>query len=111
MEMQATTLPANSERKIISILRRLPTERGLQLLAFARFLAMETFQTQELSFLENELENELERAENDTQADAQWDALFASEEGQLTLDRLADDTIYWFWIGDHDEYKRIIKSA
>lgn len=24
---------------------------------------------------------------------------------------LESDTIYWFWIGSHDEYERIIKST
>jgi hypothetical protein len=27
------------------------------------------------------------------------------------LGLLEEDTIYWFWIGAHDEYERIIKSV
>jgi hypothetical protein len=25
------------------------------------------------------------------------------------LGRLKDDTLYWFWIGHHDEYERVIR--
>jgi hypothetical protein len=30
--------------------------------------------------------------------------------GWRALGRLHGDTIYWFWIGSHDEYEKILKS-
>lgn len=77
-----TVETANYEKKLVAIVRRLPAERGKQLLDFARFLAFETFNTTELDFLDDVIE---------TAADAKWDDLFASDEGQTALDRLADE--------------------
>lgn len=76
-----TVETANYEKKIVAIVRRLPAERGKQLLDFARFLAFETFNTTELDFLDEVVQ---------TEADAKWDTLFASHEGQTALDHLAD---------------------
>jgi len=73
----------------MAIVRKLPPERGSQLLDFARFLAFETFQTTDLDFLEDE--SDLENTY--TEADARWDALLASEEGQVALDKLADEAL------------------
>jgi hypothetical protein len=89
MTMQNVTQLASNERKILAIVRSLPPERGRQLLAFARFLAFETFETTDLDFLEDELDIE----EPYTEDDARWDALLASEEGQLVLDKLADEAL------------------
>ena len=83
---QTMNQPVNYERTILAITRRLPPERGKQLLAFARFLAFETFQTTNLDFLETEAEVE----ETFTEADERWDALPALDEGQSVLDQLAD---------------------
>ncbi len=87
MVMHDVTQPSNYERKLLAIVRRLPPEQGQQLLAFARFLAYETFETTELDFLEEELEDAY------TEDDARWDALLASEEGQLVLEKLADEAL------------------
>ena len=89
MTIQAAAQPSNYERKIVAIIRQLPPERGLQLLAFARFLAFETFQTTDLEFLEDESVIE----ESYTNADGHWDLLLDSEEGQLALDKLADGAL------------------
>ena len=35
-----------------------------------------------------------------------WSIRIDDEYRALALE--VDDTLYWFWIGDHDEYKRII---
>ena len=86
-EMQTEMQRNSDERKIAAIVRRLPPERSAQVLAFARFLAYETFKPNELEFLEDE---EL-FVEADPESDAQWETIFASEEGQTTLDTLADD--------------------
>jgi hypothetical protein len=83
---KSTDSPAVSdEQEIMIIVHRLPPERKSQILAFARFLAFETFQTTDLATLE-----EIDFEDTYTEADARWDQLLASEEGQLALDRLAD---------------------
>jgi hypothetical protein len=89
MTTQAAPQAINYEHKIFAIARRLPPDRRSQLLAFARFLAFETFQTGDLDFLEDEADIEPEY----TEADAQWDAIFESEEGQLALEKLADEAL------------------
>lgn len=87
---EQTAIPtAKEERKIIAILRHLPPERQAQMLAFARFLAFETFQTADPDFLEDEAELE----DTYTEADAKWDEMLASEEGQQVLDKLADEAL------------------
>jgi hypothetical protein len=78
-----------SERQLTAILHHLPPERQTQLLAFARFLAFETFQTTDLDFLEAELDLD----EPLTAEDARWDALLASSEGQLGLEKLAAEAL------------------
>ncbi len=83
-----TTLIASEEQKIMAIVHRLPTERKAQILAFARFLAFETFRTTDLDFLE-----EADFEADYTEADARWNELLASEEGQLALDKLADEAL------------------
>ncbi|MCB0117201.1 MAG: hypothetical protein R2873_25480 [Caldilineaceae bacterium] len=75
----------SDEQEIMTIVHRLPPERKSQILAFARFLAFETFQTTDLAALE-----EIDFEDTYTEADARWDQLLASDEGQFTLDRLAD---------------------
>ena len=79
-----TVETANYEKKLVAIVRRLPAERGKQLLDFARFLAFETFNTTDLDFLDNLVE---------TETDAKWDTLLASDEGQTALDQLADEAV------------------
>jgi len=87
--MQTEVQQSSDEYKIAAIVRRLPPERSAQVLAFARFLAYETFKPKELEFLEDE---EL-LAERATEGDVRWEAIFASAEGQMTLDRLADEAL------------------
>ena len=33
------------------------------------------------------------------------------DDGHRVLGRAKDDTIYWFWIGNHREYERIIRQS
>jgi hypothetical protein len=89
MATQTSAQLSSHEQKITAIVRKLPAERRMQLLAFARFLAFETFQTTDLDSLEDESDIE----ETYTEADERWDALLASEEGQLALDKLADQAL------------------
>lgn len=87
MAEQITTAISNDEWKIMAILQRLPPERKAQILAFARFLAYETFQTTDLDFLEEDFGDAY------SESDIRWDELLASEEGQLALDKLADEAL------------------
>lgn len=61
MVMEDRTPSRSYERQLLGIVRRLPPERGQQLLAFGRFLAYETFETTELDFLEEEFRRHLHR--------------------------------------------------
>ncbi|MBP8124828.1 MAG: hypothetical protein KAZ26_19455 [Caldilineaceae bacterium] len=77
------------EHNLIAIVHSLPPERKAQLFAFARFLAAETAQTTDLDFFEEDA-----NVENGyTASDAHWDDLLASENGQLALDKLADEAL------------------
>ncbi|MEZ4511252.1 MAG: hypothetical protein R3C62_05210 [Chloroflexota bacterium] len=97
-----TVETANYEKKLVAIVRRLPAERGKQLLDFARFLAFETFNTIDLDFL-----NEVVA----TEGDAKWGTLFASDGGQTALDQLADEALATIKAGASTPiYERIIKS-
>lgn len=40
---------------------------------------------------------------------AYWSARISL--GYPALGRIEGDTIYWFWIGKHDEYERLLKKA
>ena len=78
----------DNERQLITIVRSLPPEGKSQVLAFARFVASETLWTTDLDSLE-----EAGIEDVYTEADACWDELLASEEGQLALDKLADEAL------------------
>lgn len=81
--------PISDERQIIAIVQSLPPERKAQVLAFARFLAFETYQTKDLDFVEGQAGFD----DVNTESDARWDALLATEEGQLALEKLADEAL------------------
>ena len=78
----------DNERQLMTIVRSLPPEGKSQVLAFARFVASETLWATDPDFLEK---SEFEDVY--TQSDARWDKLLASEEGQLALDKLADEAL------------------
>lgn len=105
MADQSTTPTSNDERKIMAIVHRLPPERKSQILAFARFLAFETFQTTDLDFLE-----EADFEDSYTEADARWDELLASEEGQRVLDKLADEAVSEIRAGNANEKIRLAEE-
>ena len=88
MEKQDTDQLTNYERKLVALMRKLPPERGQQILDFARFIVYETFKTKDDQVLEDvALEEEY------TENDQRWEALFASEESQNALDKLADEAL------------------
>ncbi|MEZ4863146.1 MAG: hypothetical protein R3C14_17645 [Caldilineaceae bacterium] len=89
MKEQAAAESSSQERQLVALLRKLPPERSAQVFAFARFVAYETFKTDELELFD--VDEFLEDA--DTENDAKWEAIFASDEGQTALDRLADEAL------------------
>ena len=89
MEMQTTTPPINYERLIAAIVRKLPPERRAQILAFARFIAYETFKPKNWTPGEDDAWLTDEYTEND----ARWEALLTSEVGQNVLDKLVDEAL------------------
>ncbi|MBS1250106.1 MAG: hypothetical protein MAG431_01696 [Chloroflexi bacterium] len=82
-------LLSKDEDKIIAIIHRLPPESKAQILSFARFLAFEEYQASEHDFLEEEAD----LGGAPTESDAYWDDLLTSEEGQLALEKLADEAL------------------
>lgn len=79
-----TTIQQGYERTLVKIARVLPTSRVEQLVDFARFLEAQIL-SEEL--LQEESATEME-ADN-----AQWDALFATDEAQALLEKLADEAL------------------
>ena len=71
----------DQEEVLLNIVRTLPQEHISQLIDFARFLETQT------------LAEEIKESETDEAEDAKWDALFASEEGQDLLAKLADEAL------------------
>jgi NADH dehydrogenase/NADH:ubiquinone oxidoreductase subunit G len=76
--------PAGREEELISIVRKLPPERVLEVIDFAQFLELKTDLA---AALENESE-EAVAAEN-----AHWDALLADERSQSLLEKMADEAL------------------
>ncbi len=82
--MDITTFSKN-EQELLKVVRRLPAERVSQLVEFAEFLE---FQMRRQA--EEDWSAEDDNDEMDT-ADAKWEALFASEESQQLLEKMADE--------------------
>lgn len=80
---RSTTIwqPNDEEQKLMRIIRELSPARLAQVIDFAQFLAMR-----------KSAEDELEE-EDSSAANARWDALFATEESQRLLERMADDAL------------------
>ena len=89
MEKQDTDQLTNYERKLVALMRKLPPERGQQILDFGRFIVYETFKTKD----DQVLEDVALLAEEYTENDRRWEDLFASEESQNALDKLADEAL------------------
>jgi hypothetical protein len=89
MEMQATYQPSVHEQTMLKIMRRLPPERVLQLVDFARFLEFQTTERYDdwLSEEETETEEEIRASEE------QWDALFAKPEAKRVMREMAREAL------------------
>ncbi len=91
--MQNTNVSVSLEQKILAIIRKLPPEQNLQLFDFARFLASDTFKAGRFALEDNEDAQALDQTNTVTKNDTHWDALFASDESQFFLDKMADEAM------------------
>lgn len=82
MTVSTSTRQTQYEKKLIAIVRQLPPKRIEQLVDFATFLQSRAETDDEWLIDDN--------PEKSAAANEQWDALFASEEGQILLDSLVE---------------------
>jgi hypothetical protein len=78
--MNTTAEAEKTERALIQIVRRLPPERASEVLDFAQFLEFRATKAGEGD-------------EAYTEDDVRWDALFATEESQRLLEKMADEAL------------------
>ena len=83
MNMDAVT-SQDYENVLINTVRTLPPNRAKQLIDFARFLEAQIL-TEELLQEEDTVEVEADNAE--------WDALLATDESQILLEKLASEAL------------------
>lgn len=81
--MQATVRPITHEETVIRIMRKLPPERVLELVDFARFLEHQSAQEQ-VEWMEEEETTEEIRA-----GEEKWDQLLARPEAKRVLREMA----------------------
>lgn len=85
MEMQMTSQDSAYEQTVISIMRRLPPERVLQIVDFARFLELQAAMKHDDWLDEEEAETEEEiRA-----SEKRWDELLARPEAKRVMREMA----------------------
>lgn len=86
MTVQANSELATYERILVKVVRALPPNRATQLVDFARFLEAQAL----ADYLAQEDSTEFDEmlAEN-----ARWDALFATEQSQQLLEKMADEAL------------------
>jgi hypothetical protein len=86
MTVQANPELATYERVLVKVVRALPPNRAAQLVDFARFLEAQT--------LADHLAQQESAAFEEILADnAKWDALFATEQSQQLLEKMADEAL------------------
>jgi len=87
--MQTTYQPSVCEQTVLTIMRRLPPERVLQLVDFARFLEFQTTERYDdwLGEEETETEEEIRASEE------KWDALFAKPEAKHVMREMAREAL------------------
>lgn len=88
MEMQTTSQIKVYEQKLIGILRKLPPERVFQVIDFARFIESRTTGTSDDDLTDKDESEEEIAAEN-----ARWDKLWATDESQRLLEKMADEAL------------------
>jgi antitoxin (DNA-binding transcriptional repressor) of toxin-antitoxin stability system len=85
MEMQATGQPSAYEQTVLTIMRRLPPERVLQLVDFARFLEFQM--TERYDYRSGQEEPETE--EEIRASEEKWNAPFAKPEAKRAMREMA----------------------
>jgi hypothetical protein len=86
MTVQVNPEMAAYERILVKVIRALPANRAAQLVDFARFLEAQTL----ADHLAQEENAEFEEILADN---AKWDALFATEQSQQLLEKMADEAL------------------
>ncbi len=82
METQTDFQSSTYEQTVINIIRKLPPERVLQLVDFARFLEFHLAQKSESDWLDKE---EIETEEGIRANEEKWDELFAKPEAKRVM--------------------------
>lgn len=89
MEMQTALQPTSYEHSLISIVRRLPTERVSQVIDFARFIEWQVSESDNNGLLHDSEESEEEiRA-----SEEKWDRLLAKPEAQHLMMEMAREAL------------------
>ena len=85
--MQTAFQTETYEQKLVGIVRRLPPERVLQLVDFARFLEFQTIERYDDWLDEEETEGEIRAGEE------KWDELFAKPEAKHVMRDMAREAL------------------
>ena len=85
--MQTAFQTETYEQKLVGIVRRLPPERVLQLVDFARFLEFQTIERYDDWLDEEETEGEIRASEE------KWDELFAKPEAKHVMRDMAREAL------------------
>lgn len=90
MEMQTAFQSSTYEQTVINIIRKLPPERVLQLVDFARFLEFQIVQKSYDDWLDEE---ETETEEGICVSEEKWDELFAKPESKRVMREMAHEAL------------------
>jgi len=89
MEMQTALQPTTYEQSLISIVRKLPTERVSQVIDFARFIEWQVSESDDDGLFDDSEESEEEiRA-----SEEKWDRLLAKPEAQRLMMEMAREAL------------------
>ena len=88
--MQTTFQSSAYEQTVINIIRKLPTERILQLIDFARFLEFQIVQKSSDDWLDKE---ESETEEGICASEEKWDELFVNPEAKHVMRKMAHEAL------------------
>lgn len=91
MEMQALSQTSAQEQAVIRIIRKLPAERIMQLVDFARFLEFETTKRHDAWLDEDE--GSLGTEEDIRAGEEKWDSLFAQPEAKRMMREMAREAL------------------
>ncbi|MDL1965003.1 MAG: hypothetical protein LWW98_11910 [Deltaproteobacteria bacterium] len=90
MEMQTAFQSSVYEQTVINIIRKLPSERILQLIDFARFLEFQIVQKSSDDWLDKQ---ETETKEGIRASEEKWDKLFVKPEAKHVMREMAHEAL------------------